>query len=417
MRKKHKILMFLLLVLTPITFGSAAIDDNMGYTGGGGGASGSISSNTITAQYKGRYGIRMSFYLVDKGSYIKSGNTIDIWSSKQTPDKQSTICNEICKKEINYYHGLTENGYSSKLDYMTNPKVGYDTDNSKTLSASMTAYRENQRKYIYYVDGLNPDALKYADNESNFSEFRKHFTDANIIKKYAEIAGANIDIRKANYVILFEPVGFFGYTNSNKKIVYTDVKTGIYSVTERALARDGQVGHKNSGSYATNAYCVFPHFMHLVKANEELNLGIIPQSIKISNCGSNGSKGKNYSTYEIVKYLGMGIITGKEIVINTMENYKVVYHPIDLNNPFLNKDGTVRVLSEKSNWYNKQDTIDKEIYNKKPFLTVTLTPTTIKEIRNEKVNGKKIDYNNLSITTWNNFKQKYKDILIYNVVN
>ena len=48
----------------------------------------------------------------------------------------------------------------------------------------------------------------------------------------------------------------------------------------------------------------------------------------------------------------MGLITGTDVCKEncvTGKKYKAIYRTIDLNNPFLKKDGTVRKLTNDSN--------------------------------------------------------------------
>ena len=60
------------------------------------------------------------------------------------------------------------------------------------------------------------------------------------------------------------------------------------------------------------------------------------------------------------------------------------------------KTGKVRKLDPSSNWYDKEDTIDTNIYSKTPFITVTLNPADITKIReyNSKIGFKEFGCSN-----------------------
>lgn len=77
----------------------------------------------------------------------------------------------------------------------------------------------------------------------------------------------------------------------------------------------------------------------------------------------------------------------------------IVYRTIDLNNPFPGKDGDGRTPG--SNW-NSTTLIENKItkttnaYNETPIYKITLTPSTIKEIREYNDNHDYLDYENLN---------------------
>lgn len=88
---------------------------------------------------------------------------------------------------------------------------------------------------------------------------------------------------------------------------------------------------------------------------------------------------------------GIGAINGTDLCEPNCgaKTHQIVYRIIDLDNPFLGVNGKKRELSIYSNWYNKESTIDKKIYSKKPLYTVTLTPVTVKKIRKD---NQTVDY-------------------------
>lgn len=71
--------------------------------------------------------------------------------------------------------------------------------------------------------------------------------------------------------------------------------------------------------------------------------------------------------------------------------------------PYISKYGTNRVLSDSSNWYQKESTIDTSIYSKEPMLTVTLAPSDITKIR---------EYNKDGLRNYNctKFKENFSNI-------
>ena len=81
----------------------------------------------------------------------------------------------------------------------------------------------------------------------------------------------------------------------------------------------------------------------------------------------------------------MAMIIGTDVCkenCHPYKKYKIVYHTINLAHPFVtSKNGSTRILSNSSNWYQKESTIDTSIYFKEPILTVTLGPSDITKIR------------------------------------
>ena len=86
---------------------------------------------------------------------------------------------------------------------------------------------------------------------------------------------------------------------------------------------------------------------------------------------------------------------------------KKKYRTISLDNPFLNRDGTVRNLDTNSNWYEKENTINADIYLGSPKYTFILTPALMRRIRDD---NKKIKYNELSAQTYEKFKKDFAEI-------
>jgi hypothetical protein len=88
-------------------------------------------------------------------------------------------------------------------------------------------------------------------------------------------------------------------------------------------------------------------------------------------------------------------------------NAKVVYRVIDLNRPFLTKDGNIRtsgynwnsekIIKEKIT--NNRGVEGNKVYTKDPIITITLTPQNIKKIREYNKNK---NYNDNDLTCNNN---------------
>ena len=94
----------------------------------------------------------------------------------------------------------------------------------------------------------------------------------------------------------------------------------------------------------------------------------------------------------------------------TTSNLDLIYRPISLTNPFpdVNKNSQYRLMG--SNWdetyaeqiiANNRNVKDYNIYNLKPIYTITLTPSTIKEIRNY---NKKNSLNNFDMDCSEGYK-------------
>ena len=134
-------------------------------------------------------------------------------------------------------------------------------------------------------------------------------------------------------------------------------------------------------------------------------------------------KGVKYEHITGTYGYGMSVITGSEVCkenCTSGKKYKVIYHTIDLNNPFLTANGEVRKLSNDSNWCEKPSSnsntckttykVTSDIYSKTPFLIVTLTPTTLKAIKD---NNKTINYSNITNATCKTFWTTFKSNLVF----
>lgn len=99
------------------------------------------------------------------------------------------------------------------------------------------------------------------------------------------------------------------------------------------------------------------------------------------------NSGDEYGTWECNYNLYSKLITPN------LNGLKVIYRPIDLNNPFPDIDGTGR--DSGSNWDGYHDIITShtDIYSNKPMYTFYLTPSTIKRIRSYNKNNSYDDFN------------------------
>lgn len=127
-------------------------------------------------------------------------------------------------------------------------------------------------------------------------------------------------------------------------------------------------------------------------------------------CGYSKGKFTSKNIFNDNFGVGMAIIIGKDVCKDNCQvpteddpepkvdkKFKIVYHTINLLNPFIHsKTGKVRELDPSSNWYKKENIIDTAIYSKTPFLTVTLNPADITKIReyNNKVGFKEFGCSN-----------------------
>ena len=91
-----------------------------------------------------------------------------------------------------------------------------------------------------------------------------------------------------------------------------------------------------------------------------------------------------------------------------LDYMKAVQGAIDSSSKYLSEtEEPPAIVNNTQINVNVVDSIDKDIYSKKPFLTVILNPTTIKEIRKD---NKNIDYSMLNKNTCSKFRTDFQSI-------
>ena len=301
--------------------------------------------------------------------------------------------------------------YYSKVDYL---KRGITAETAKDFSTSdmldggyyiyyhdTVAHASNTKELNFCGNGTNMRCYEYFGNllyssqGSAKTELRNYLTDENVMSRYLRLAGASslVDIKEGNYTMLLEPV-----------VSISSCRGGAYS--GRYTSTDIGYVLAVTNPETNESLRQFPGWL---KIEKELNLAglnftVADPAIYVPSYF--------YNPTEILSKLGTGMsaILGTEVCGEnciSSKRHPIVYRTFDLNNPFLNKDGSVRDLSEKSNWYDEVDTIETDIYSKEPFLTITIDPATIKKIR---ANNKTINYSSLNKTTCSKFRTDYSYI-------
>lgn len=253
-------------------------------------------------------------------------------------------------------------------------------------------------KVLYQVEGN----LIYSSQPANKQPLKAYLTNADVMKRYINLAQASglIDVNEGNYTVLIEPIVAISNCATNSYGGwYTASDINFLLLTKKASANDNLLR--------------FPSWL---KIENELKIGEMTFTVDTS-----GTSYK-FSPSEVFSYRGIGMagILGSEVCkqnCTTNKKYKIIYRTFDLNHPFLNKDGTNRVLNNYSNWCEEKDNnstscakiyeIDNKVYDKEPFLTVSLSPSDIKAIRE---NNKTINYANLSKETCSKFRSDFFNI-------
>ena len=324
-------------------------------------------------------GLRVTFY-DNKGKQV--GNTIDVWNQKVT--NANTDAAKVAQN-----NGYTL--YKIKINHANNQPSRIDYYHG-------VAFNLTGSDYYYYLDSkATGDALFYTKDAAK--EMKKYFTTPEVVQRYMNITGANeiINIYQADYTIVLETLVKVGACGNG-------IYGGVYTVADFG----GLVKEHNSINNF-NLRCNVVKYLTLEYDGTIGDIAFKKPDLTLKKCGYSSG---NYTPEEVTTSnlgVGMGFVYGSEVCKENCSNkrYPIVYRVFDLNNPFLNKDGSVRNLSEKSNWYDKTDTIETDIYNKEPFLTVLLDATTIKKIRED---NKKINYSNLNNVTCSKFRMDFQNI-------
>ena len=246
--------------------------------------------------------------------------------------------------------------------------------------------------------------LFYSLQGADKALLRAYFLNVNNIERYMRLAKADslLDIEVGDYQMVIEPM-----IRINRCTTPQSYK-GAYTATEIGKLYK----YVNGGITYNDTLKRMPGWLAISKETTIAGATYKPTWVVTST-----GKARQFSMDEVVSNLGIGmaIINGKEVCgdkcKDSSQKYKIVYRTIDLNNPFLGADGNKRVLSDKSNWYKNEETIDESVYQNDPQYVVVLNPTTIKKIRESNKNMKYIDiiskYNDLSTFEASEFKKSF----------
>ena len=430
-----KKLCLIILILIPFTVNATSYDANVqgsSYQSPDAAGDGNVTCKDL--QYKIQsfgntyylQGIRVTFYS-DSGE--KVGRTVDVWTYGKNAAGNFPMGKDNYVGDNFYYYensiGHTKN-YYSKVDYSKGAKFEYDPETS--YKTPYKFYVDNkalkETKYVGYTSKILSGPLFYSLQSSDKTLLRNYFLDEENMKRYMRLAQADtlLDIEVGDYQMVIEPVlriNNCGYIKRNNK--YVSYK-GAYTSTEIGLLyeQEGEtcekylkaMGYKNPSMFK-DATKKIPGWLAL--GSDAPVAGVFYQSTWVVNTSG---KGRTF-TYEEMrsKTLGVGIavINGKDVCGEKCKEpnarYKIVYRTIDLNNPFLGLDGKKRTLSEKSNWYGKEEMIDANVYNNAPKYVIILSPATINKIResnrNIKYNEIFLKYNSDSTFADSEFKKNF----------
>lgn len=348
--------------------GTTIKPNNTTTTGGGSCGTGAYY---LGNESSGILGMRVTFYSTEG---IQLGNTIDVWSdhfyksSKTFVEAKESLKFTLYKTITNFTYG-----YPARVDYINKGK---------------NAFKLTGGEYHYYIDEvatkMRPNPLRaLVAGGSGSNGLKKYFTTPEVVDRYVKLAFVNDDnlISSGEYYILIEPITV---AVACGKGIYD----GVYTVSDFARL----VSENNIKNYTLR--CRVPMGVRLA---DHFTLGKTTFTSVLDSrkymCGekygSCGCAKGNFTPENIFNDnfgVGMAVIIGtdvcKENCYVSSRKYKVVYHTINLVNPFVySKTGEVRKLDSNNNWYEKESTIDPNIYSKTPFLTVTLNPTDISKIR------------------------------------
>ena len=405
MKKILILLLVLILIPTNVLADTSAngTGDAVNFDSGSSGGSGHSTGCGYFLQNDN--GLRITFYSLEGK---KLGRSIDVFAASHAPSAGYLEAIKSGGKDTGFAiyktsytqwkHGAYDSSGSlrSRIDYinkgMNSVKYVYEYGCSSSDHKCMknNNYYVKQRYYDMKSATYNSskgDTLLYL--KYNGRDYTKeYFLKTDTILRYSDLAGANITqekIENGSYYILIEPVIHLevlsGCGSRKEAGFYTSTEIGLLNKANSSIMNSTRIREvtvkkalRLSESQTIGNYS-FVSEENLIQANSSYSPAASRLTDKV-----NGS----YYGY------GMMIVKGTE-ADDYIDNqrYRIVYHTISLATPFLNLDGTKRTLSPDSNWYNRENVIDANIYSKAPFLVVTLTPTQIKAIRED---NKKINY-------------------------
>ena len=344
-------------------------------------------------QSTGILGMRVTFYSVEG---IQLGNTIDVWSdhfytsSKKFVEAKESLNFTLYKTTTNFTYG-----YPSRVDY---------------INKGQNAFKLTRGEYHYYIDEvatkMKPNPLRaLIASGSGSTGLKNYFTTAEVVDRYAKLALVNADnlISSGEYYILIEPITIVVACGNGSY-------GGVYTVSDfaRLVSKNRKI----------NNYILRCNVPMGVRLADHFTLGettftsvLNSRQNRCRSDGPCGCKNGNFTPENIFNDnfgVGMAIVIGTDVCKDNCyvsnRKYKIVYHTINLANPFVySKTGDIRKLDPNSNWYENESTIDSDIYSKDPFLVVTLGPSDIVKIR---------DYNKIGFKKYNcsEFKNSFSKL-------
>lgn len=351
------------------------------------------STCTATNYYVGFYtasyalqGIRVSYYN-DEGKQV--GNTVDVWvwGPAFYYAKNYTKLSESDGFIYYYKESNHSRYYNSRVDYSKGAKFEldggkyyfyYDTQAMKESSIlSCVGWDKTARRCKQY-NVVEKGPLFYSLQDSNKSLLRNYLLREDVWKRYLKLAEADslVDIEVGDYVMLIEPV-----------VHISACVRGTYAGKFTATEVGKLYAMKSIG--LNNTLKTVPGWL-AVSSNATIS-GVTYTKTNVLDKNGN-PKLFNGNEFAGNTGVGMSVIYGTEYCNpckDSKQKYQIVYRTVDLANPFLDIGGNKRSLTDDSNWYQKQSTIDTSVYRGTPKYMVTLTPTKIKQIRN---NNKTVNY-------------------------
>lgn len=394
--KKTKFMLATLLLLPSLVLARSSLEGNM--TGGyikpstGQGGSGGSGQNAC-AYYIGfaddwamLSGLRITFYDMS-GKQV--GNTVDVWYWLKPVDTESSWAQNFIKQD----DGTFKNSLGFKVGQTTSTKFTPYVSKYEYVTGDhefIVMKEGNTYTYYYDEDSICFDNDKCDDrsnddrskspliytNKKDRSYLKKYFTTPSVMERYMKLAEAdkNVDVALGNYIVTLEPlISLSRMEGSN----CSDDYSGRYTLTDIGkLWATKRIRVENE-----DLRCNLPKYLYLEKDNVIGSYGFKAPTETKNMCATSETVGDWFSSLGI----GISIINGSEVCYpncKSAKKYKIVYHTINLANPFVtSKDGSTRILSNSSNWYGKEDTIKTDIYSNPPLLTVTLSPSDISKIR------------------------------------
>ena len=395
--KKIRKLLILLFVFPTMVLAGSSLEGNMTggsitpSPGGGGGGSNPNYNCVYYFGYSGKSymtnGLRVTFF-DENGKQV--GNTVDVWywlPKFETEFNWNSNYVSTNSYGFKVYRSTSTRftPYVSKYEYVKgrefkimnigNPYTYYYDDQSRFFKDPKGNYENSPFLYYFNTNGRNQNYLK------------EYFTTPSVMERYMKLAEVDksIDISLGNYVVTLEPMISLSRMTCSSKTSYV----GRYTITEIA-----KLGGLNKIYIDNNTLSNTSKMLYLEK---DLKIGTYifkaPKQVE-------SMKRNNVKNLLNDQGIAIAAINGSEVCYPNCKSdrkYKVVYHHINLTNPFVySKTGEVRKLDPNSNWYDKEDTIDTNIYSKTPFITVTLNPADITKIReyNSKIGFKEFGCSN-----------------------